>query len=309
MRAREHQARQDRGPARLHHCACVCHVPMQDMDGADQVLPVAGQRLDVETPDTDIFLARLDASGDGSWVTTWRGNAHHNNGYEYPRDIALGADGQALVVGRLATASTPGEWTDDNVAFTRFVDPESGSVLRAQDYTWGYGGWGEISADPLPGGGFVLGGQFGYELELGGETLATESYGALAARVEADGQVPWLTIIDGPEHDNLREVKAGVTGEALLVGEAQSGTDLGSGPLDVYGYVPFLAGLDTSSGELGWSLVFEGGGYEGYGWAVDAHRRGLTVIGGTHTGDLELGAFTLPAPGGEDDVWLALLQR
>jgi hypothetical protein len=178
----------------------------------DMGLVIAG--FTASTPDSsvDVYVVRLDASGDTLWTRTYG-----DTSYDYARDIECTyPDEGFIVVGGIRY--TEEEGTD---VYLIRIDA-AGDTLWTRVYG-GSGGDYAVSIERVADDGYVIAGY-------------TDSYGAAGSdvyvlRTEAGGDTSWMRTYGGPGTDRGNEVIWAYDGSFIVAGDTGS---FGKGGFDYY---------------------------------------------------------------------------
>jgi outer membrane protein assembly factor BamB len=231
------------------------------------------------------------------------------------------AAGGGLVVASIMLAGS------QDVA-TRHIEMrgEPGAVLVAFDVATGAPKWRlpldstqysiVTSIAAAPGGGFIVGGNFGGTLragEAGGGTSVVSSAGrsdGFVARVDATGAATWLVRVGGTYADSVQGVA--IAGDRVAIaGTFTTTAELGGVPLPPFDdRVPFadvfVAELDAATGARKWSTTF-GGKDDDSVAGVAIAQSGQVAVAANLRGTMRVGATQLRASGPSDGlvVWIS----
>ena len=244
----------------------------------------------------DVFVAKLDSSGNFLWATK-AGGTHYDEGY----GIATEGAGSVYVTGYFEGMGTFGTQTlssygNEDIFVTKL--DSSGSFLWAHKA----GGSDEdkglsIAIDGL--GSIYMTGHFHGPATFGSTTL-TSYYDGFLTKLDASGNFTWTTQIPtayGVATDGSTSV--------LVVGTFIGTRDFGSQALVSSGRGDaFVTGLDLS-GNFVWAQKAGGSNYD-YARAVAADGSGNLYITGDFEDTATFGADTLVSAGGTD-VFVAKL--
>ncbi len=248
--------------------------------------------------DRDVFVAKLDASGNLVWNTFLGGS-----GDDYGFSIALDGDRNIYLSG-FSTAA----WGTPRRAFTGSEDAFAARLDASGNLLWntflGGSGVDNARSGAIDGNGnyYVA----GYSNATWGSPLRayTGGYDAFVAKLNASGNLSWHSFLGGSGDDYSFGVAAD-TGNVYLAG--QSTVAWGS-PVRSYanGYDAYAAKL-SSSGNLTWNTFLGGGGDDSDNDIVVDGSGNIYVAGQSddtwgnlrrdHTGDYDAYAARLDASG------------
>ena len=180
---------------------------------------------------SDIFVVKLDSSGNLLWAKTIGGK-----GYDYGNSIQQTLDRGYIITGE--TSNSGSKYFLD--IFVVKLD-SSGNLLWAKTI-------GEISYDDysnsvyetLDGGYIIAGHTFGF---------GAGNFDVFIIKLDASGSFSWAKTIGGPEKDESYSIQQTLDGGYIIVGETES---FGVGESDI-----FVVKLD-SSGNLLWAKTIGG---------------------------------------------------
>ncbi|HEY3802094.1 MAG TPA: hypothetical protein VGL61_05775 [Kofleriaceae bacterium] len=243
------------------------------------------------------------------------------------RSVALpGAIGPIAAGGGLVVASIMLAGSQDAGGRRIEMRGEPGAVLVAYDVSTGAAKWRlpldaseysiVTSIAAVPGGGFVVGGNFGGTLragEAGGGTSVVSSAGhsdGFVARVDATGAATWLVRLGGAGADAVQGVA--VAGDRVAIaGTFTTGAELGGVPLPAFDdRVPFAdvfaAELDAATGARKWSTTF-GGKDDDSAAGIAITPSGRVAVAANLRGTMRVGPTQLRANGPSDGlvVWIS----
>ncbi len=249
---------------------------------------------------SDIFLAKLDSTGNVLWAKH-AGGAGENNGWK----LALDASGNAYVGGRIQGPTAQ----FDDVQLTC----ENGCLFVAKygplgDVLWvrqvdGYSEYCHLAVDPA-GNGWLASGFYGTRI-IGTNTLTnTGGEDIFLAKYDPDGNVLWVRSVGGPNYASVRGLELDQAGNLYLAG---TGSGLvWFGPYVVSPPNPselFVAKYD-GTGQILWvrHAGSTNGGIRMYYWVVDA--MGNVLVTGTFIQPTTFGPYNL-MPLGSYNFFLA----
>ena len=250
--------------------------------------------------DLDIFVAKLDPSGNWLWAAQ-AGGTDRDCGF----DISLDSAGNAYVVGYFKYAATFGNhtltangyWSSD--IFVAKLDPNGNWIWAVNaggtEYDVGFG----IALDGA-GNAWVTG-YFGGTATFGNVTLTTNGYyDIFVAKLDSSGNWLWAVKAGGTESDEGTNIIVDGMGNAWVTGYFGDTTTFGSQTLTSSGSDDiFVAKLDSSGN---WIWAVQAGGISidrGYDIVVDGE--GNAWVTGHFYGTATFGSHTLTASGGAYD--------
>lgn len=148
---------------------------------------------------------------------------------------------------------------------------------------------------------FLMGGQTSSNSGFGEGNNGTGTYDMVVAKVSAEGQVIWRTLIGGSGKETFADMKATPDGGAILIGTAESKNwDAASS----HGKMDFIVAKVDKQGTKEWVKCYGGVGND-KGLAVLALEDGRYIIGG------ESGSRsgTMTYTRGGLDAWIAMLDH
>jgi DNA-binding beta-propeller fold protein YncE len=229
----------------------------------------------------DLFVAKLDASGNHLWSKGFGAGA-----YERPSGVAVDAAGNVLVVGHTDGGIDFGQGPIPEGPFVAKFDPAGNSL-----WSHGFSGAESLVANGVATdsqGNVVMVGWIRGSVDFGGGLLVSADDDAFAVKLAPDGSHLWSRLFGAGGSDVARGVAVTAKDEVLLTGDTKGG-DFGGGPLPSKGEYEeaFVAKLDSLGNHL-WSWSFGGGGSQGL--AVAADPSGNVFVTGYFHDDIDLGA-------------------
>jgi hypothetical protein len=227
----------------------------------------------------DAYAAKLDPSGNLSWVTFLGGSDS-----DYGRGIALDASGNVHVTG-----FSNGTWGSPLRAYTGNSDAFIAKLTSAGSLTWNTflgGSNGDAGYDiAVDGDGNIY--VTGRSLSSWGSPVRafTSGYDAFAAKLASTGGLTWHTFLGGSGDDEGKGIAVDGDGNVYVGGSSEA--TWGS-PVRAYssGSDAFAAKLDSAGG-LTWNTFLGGSG--------DDKGEGIAVDG---TGDVYVGGYSDASWGG-----------
>jgi hypothetical protein len=250
---------------------------------------------------SDVFVAKIDASGTYVWATQ-AGGSTFDNGLA----ISTLSDGSAIVTGYFRSTATFGSTTltsaGTNDVFVAKIDA-SGT------YVWATKA-GSTSADPgrgvstLSDGSAIVTGTFQGTVAFGSTTLTSAGgIDAFVAKIDASGTYVWATRAGGTSGDGGYAVSTLSDGSVIVTGNFVGTATFGSTTLTSAGsYDVFVAKIDAS-GAYVWATQAGDSTFDG-GYAVSTLSDGSVIVTGEFSGTAAFGSTTLTSAG-SDDVFVA----
>ena len=251
----------------------------------------------------DVFVAKLDASGDYEWVKQAGGTS-----YDYGHGVSVLADGSSIVTGHFEGTATFGS--------TTFTSAGSADVFVAKldasgDYEWvkqaggrsvdyGYG------VSVLADGSSIVTGYFAGTATFGSTTLTSAGgKDVFVAKLDASGNYEWATQAGGTGNDFGLAISVLADGSFIVTGSFQGTANFGNTTITSAGSSDvFVAKLDAS-GDYEWVKQAGGTGNDtGYGVSVLAD--GSSFVTGEFYGTATFGSTTITSAG-SSDVFVAKL--
>lgn len=245
---------------------------------------------------SDIFLLKLDASGNHVWSKRF-GAA----GADFGTALALDASGNVYVAGSYQNTidfgGGPLNSAGNDDIFVASFTPDGNFRLGYR-----YGG---SNADACNGiavdasGGIALTGSFSGTTDLGGGTLTSAgSYDGYILKVNAAGQHLWSKRYGDFDLDAGSAVLAAPNGDIIFGGIFRIQADVGGGAITTAGTDILLARF-TSAGAHVWSRA-AGARNDAYNPALALDPSGNIIVGGIFTGVFSVGGAIFSSDGQSD---------
>jgi hypothetical protein len=272
------------------------------IETSDNGYAIAGMTASFGAGQYDIYVIKLDSSGNLVWTLTV-GESGYENGYDIIECSAggylvagstnsFGGGGYDLYAVKLSSSGTI-DWTrsvggsgmDEARAV---VETSGGYVFAGMTNSFGAGAmdayivkldvngtglWTKTIGGPgsdqvtgimaVSGGNFVLAGQTG--------SYGAGSDDAYVFKIDSSGNLIWTAVIGGVEYDRTSAIMESSGGEYVAVGLSDS---FGASDSDVY-----LIRLNSSGSLLG-TITIGGTGAEDFAYGIDETAGGDFVIGG-----------------------------
>jgi len=254
----------------------------------------------------DIFIAKLDSSGNWLWAkkaggTDWDGGL----------GIAVDASGNSYVTGYFADSAIFGSTTltgneGDNI-FVAKLDSNGNWLWVKKAGGTGYDGGLGIEVD-ASGNSYVTG-DFSGTVTFGSTTLTSRGNSDIfVAKLDSSGNWLWAKKAGGKGYDKGHGIAVDAGNNSYVTGIFEGSATFGSTTLinksSEYYYDIFIAKLDSSGNWL-WAKNAGGTGTDwGHGISVDAS--GNSYVTGYFDSDATFGSTTLTSNGG-NDIFVAKL--
>ena len=247
---------------------------------------------------TDIFLAKLDPSGNPVWAKRFGGAAAQYGqslAVDPQGNVTLLADGFGTVdfgAGGLTSAG------DYDMFVARF-DP-GGNLFWAKRFGGAGGDVGQgVAADAA--GNIVLIGKSDGAIDFGGGALAgAGALDAVIAKLDPLGSLLWAKRWGDGANQFGADVAVNAQNEVLVTGGFEGSIDLGGGALAAVGSVDMYTGKLTAGGAHLWSERFGAVGASPSALGIAAGTAGDAFVVGQLSGTLDFGGGALTAVGGSD---------
>ncbi|GAB3204300.1 Tfp pilus assembly protein PilZ [Pontibacter aydingkolensis] len=255
---------------------------------------------------SDVFIAKYDASGNALWAQRAGGNSN-----DYGYSLALDASGNAYVTGRFqGTASFGNTMLFSSGIYDVFIAKydASGNVLWAQraggeDNDYGYGVVADIS------GNAIVTGSFGGIAVFGSTTLISkDNEDAFLVKFNANDDVDWALRAGQPAKDYGRGIAVDDVGNTYVTGYYQGYITFGNTTLKCKNDMDAFLVKYSPSGTVLWARNAGGTG-KSYGFAaahgVAVDDSGNAYIIGKFGGTATFETFTLTSNSLSDDIFIA----
>jgi hypothetical protein len=219
--------------------------------------------------DSDIFIAKLDSSG--NWL--WAKNAGGTD-YDYGQGIAVDASGNSYVTGYFYDSATFGSTTlTNNGVYDIFIAKldSSGNWLWAKNAGGSSNDSGNGIAVDASGNSYVTG-YFDSNATFGYTTLTSNGDDDIfVTKLDSSGNWLWAKKAGGTDYYEGCGIAVDASGNSYITGFFSDSATFGSTTLTSNGYCDiFIAKLDSSGNWL-WAQNAGGTGSDwGHGIAVDA---------------------------------------
>jgi len=251
----------------------------------------------------DVFVAKLDASGDYEWATQAGGTDK-----DLGRGVSVLADGSSIVTGYFQGTATFGSTTFTSAGnYDVFVV----KLDASGNYEWAKqaGGTGSdyghgVSA--LADGSSIVTGYFQGTATFGSTTLTSiGGDDVFVAKLDANGDYEWATQGGGTSNENGYSISVLADGSSIVTGYFKDTATFGSTTLTSAGSDDvFVAKLDAS-GTYEWATQ-AGGTSNDSGYGVSVLADGSSIVTGIFQDTATFGSTTLTSAG-SNDVFVAKL--
>ncbi len=263
---------------------------------ADTVLPANGGG--------DMYVAKLDAAGQWSWVASSSGN-----GPGFSAGIDLDPTGSVYITG---TYGTTEQWGPIQLASSSNITPFVARLDPSGNWMWVTDLEPDIAGIPRgltysQSEGAIVAGVFQGQLIVGPDTLmaGAQLHGFVAA-VDTLGTPSWAWQSYGPGGGEARDVVVDDLGRIFIVGAVSPGTThVGDSTFVATSYDAVVIRLQ-SGGTWVWSQRTSGPAQEWF-HSVDVHVDNWILASGSFSsGDVIIGDDTLSSAGGQDGLIAAI---
>ncbi len=269
---------------------------------------------------SDIFLARVDASGNVDWAT-------RAGGYKDDHGRAVATNSSRVCLagdfsnGKLSFGSGTGSCSFNNTtntadAFVACVDPiKAGTCYWSRDISSsGVDSATDVHVDAT--NEVYIGGSYGasFTATVGTGTQLVSNAGGLdgfLARYDAKGGLAWINTLTAPSDNTIRSLAVDeMSKQVFVTGSFEAKMSISRTSLDIptKGTCTdiFLIRFQIPTGAFGLQAIFGGDGCEA-GAAVAVQSDGKVLLTGTFSSTLTFGTFTLTSQGSAMDAFVARL--
>jgi hypothetical protein len=247
---------------------------------------------------TDVFVAKVDASGSYVWATQAGGSL-----FDYGQGISTLPDGSAIVIGRFQGTATFGSTTLTSAGAS--TDVFLAKVNPSGAYVWATQAGGSLSdigygISTLPDGSAVVTGSFRGTATFGTTTLTSAGDDdVFVAKVDASGSYVWATQAGSSSDDFGKGISAMPDGSAVVTGYFQSTATFGSTTLTSTGDADVFVAKVDRSGTYVWATRASGSS-DDVGYGISALPDGSSTVTGYFQGTATFGSTTLTSAGNQD---------
>ena len=247
----------------------------------------------------DLFVAKLDASGNWVWAKQAGGS-----GYEQGLKIKTLPDGSSLVTGYFQGSATFGTTSlttaGGNDIFVAKLDANGNWLWASRAGSSGNDNGNGLAA--LPDGSSIITGSF--RGTAGFDTSSVTSVGSedvFVAKLDPSGTWVWATSGGSASGDPGKSVSVLADGSSIVTGLLAGSATFGSTSLTGLGSNDLFVAKVDASGSWVWAKN-AGGSSSEYGTGVSALSDGSSIITGVFAGTAAFGSTTLTSAGGDDIV-------
>ncbi|MCK4694434.1 MAG: SBBP repeat-containing protein, partial [Candidatus Cloacimonetes bacterium] len=219
----------------------------------------------ISNGDLDIFVAKMDESGNWQWAIQAGATQH-----DYGTAIAIDDAGNSYVTGYFGDTATFGSYylTSSGYSdiFVAKIDEDGNWLWAAQAGGSNYDEYGYAIAVDDVGNSYVIGGFF-ETVTFGSYYLTSSGYiDIFVAKIDALGNWQWVTQAGGTDYDYGRAIAIDDAGNSYVTGYFDDTATFGSYSLTSSGDADiFVAKIDTLGN---WQWAIQAGGSEwDYGYA------------------------------------------
>jgi hypothetical protein len=247
---------------------------------------------------SDIFVAKLDSSGNWFWAQKAGGAI-----FDYGRGIATDSSGNCYVTGYFSGSATIGSTTftgiGSNDIFIAKLNSNGAWQWSKQAGGTNYDGGYSIAIDSS-GNSYVTGYFYSVTASFGTTTLTSNGESDIfVAKLDSNGNWLWTKQAGGTINDEGYGIAIDSSGNCYVTGYFQSTATFGSINLASNGGSDiFVAKLDSSGNWL-WAQK-AGGNYWDMGYSIAIDSSGNTYLTGNFIGTASFGGINLTSSGGED---------
>ncbi len=236
---------------------------------------VAGETYSSGAGLSDVYVLKLDATGNATWTKTFGGS-----NYDGARSIQQVPDGGYIVAGYTASF---GAGASD--AYVLKLDA-SGNVTWTKTFG-GSSSDGASSIQQVPDGGYIVAGET-YSSGAGHDD-------AYVLKLDATGNVTWQKIFGGSDNDYARSIQQTADGGYIVAGYTNS---FGAGSWDAY-----VLKLDAT-GNATWTKTF-GGSNNDWAYSIQQVSDGGYIVAGItdSSGAGSYDAYVLKLNASGDATW------
>ena len=247
---------------------------------------------------TDAFAAKLDPSGNVSWVTGFGGT-----GFDQSSKVVLDSSGNLYVAGLFQSTVNFGPTTLTSQVgsydvFTAKLGP-TGSVAWVSQM-------GGASADQVAGigldttGNIYVAGSYQGTATFGSRTLTTAGgYDAFLSELTPQGATAYAVGFGGTGTDQAKDLAVDGSGNAYVAGFFAGTAAFGGTTLNSTGLSDGFAAKVATGGAVSWVDDLGGAG-DDRATAITQDGQGNLYVGGYYSGSATLGSTTLTGGGGTD---------
>ncbi|RYY17047.1 MAG: hypothetical protein EOO36_10285, partial [Cytophagaceae bacterium] len=277
---------------------------------------VIGGTTLVSAGGSDIFVGKLDASGNWLWVKSAGGTSA-----DYGNSVALDASGNVLLTGNCYTTAQFGSLsvsiTSGVHTFVAKLDTNGVHTFVAKLDTNGNWLWVKASTGSGIDVGMAVATDASGNVVVTGYTGGTSSYGSTAitasgnyydgfvAKLDGSGNWLWAKGFGGSSSDQGSGIATDASGNIFMTGLITGAVSFGGTNLTGAGGYDIVVAKLNASGAWQWAKQAGGSGYDqGNGIALDASGNVFAI--GTYSGTGSFGGTSLTSAGNDDLAVLKL---
>ena len=247
----------------------------------------------------DMFVAKVDASGNWVWAKKAGGTA-----YEQGLKIKTLPDGSSLVTGYFQGSATFGTTSlttvGGNDIFVAKLDANGNWLWASRAGSSGNDNGNGLAA--LPDGSSIITGSFRNVARFGTSSVTSAgSEDVFVAKLDPNGTWVWATSGGSASGDPGKSVSVLADGSSIVTGLIAGNATFGSTSLTSLGSNDLFVAKVDASGSWVWAKNAGGSGSE-YGTGVSALSDGSSIVTGVFAGTAAFGSTTLTSAGGDDIV-------
>lgn len=239
----------------------------------------------------DIFITKLNSSGDVQWAKGYGSAASDEGGA-----IALNSGGDIYFTGKITGATSFGSaaltTAGSSDVFVAKLE-NTGDVMWAKAYGGAGVDVGEKIVVDNSGKLYVSGGFFG-TASFGTHSFTSAGNGDMfLMRLDAAGTIDWAKHYGGAGYEEAFDLAIDGNSNVFISGMMDGSCAFGSITLTSLGASDvFAAKVNSADGSLAWATNFGGAGNE-YGRAITGDGNGNAIIYGEHNSEFVLGKDTI----------------
>lgn len=253
----------------------------------------------------NLFVAKLNASGDIVWVSIYTSFSSQVPSFS---SISLSQSGNLYLTGAFAESISIESSNLTSSGATDILvlklNSASGSVVWAKSIGGTASEFGS-AIEVNSNNEVFLAGSFFETIALGDKSLtAVGSLDAFVSKMDADGNIVWVSQLGGNNYDNIYSLAADNQGNLVAAGYFTGAATIGSSPISAQGNEDILlAKFNGSSGELLW-VKSEGGSNYDNARSVELDSNGNIYVTGHFTTSVSFGEFGLTTEMNNPDVFV-----
>ncbi|MDI1443746.1 hypothetical protein [Polyangium sp. 6x1] len=250
-----------------------------------------------------VYVAKVDADGQTAWEKTYPATE-----VGLARGVAVDSAGRITVVGEFTGTINFGGSDLQSNGIELFMFQLDGAGAHVWSKKYGAGNTQSAQDVDVDAAGnlFVTGWVTSDNVSLGGDTVDPNMDDLFVASYDSAGNHRWSRILVNNSNQRGRRLTVMKDGNVAIMGETESGLDLGGGNLQGGGGRDFVAAMyNGSNGNHIWSKLF-GGGQDQFHGNIGATPNGNVLVTGRFAGSIDFGGSSMTAVGTQD-VYVAEL--